>query len=1513
MTTINTVRDPASLSIPFLGLDAFAQENAPFFFGRDAERRVLISNLRASRLTLLYAQSGAGKSSLLRAGVAARLVHLAGRSLDQRRTARDIPIVFSSWRDNPTEELMEAVQQTTTAFRPQAIWTTSTETLPNVAFDAPRSASDVTRPYRRPAAPPRPTHARLSETLNAASKAADATLLVMLDQFEEYFLYRSRETRDGRFADELAACINQAGLRANFLISIREDAYSGLGDLFKSRIGNVYGNYLHLENLGRECARQAIERPVASFNELHPYAAPVEIERGLVDMVLDELGPSQFVLDGGGRGRVSGANGDRRSSGEIAAPYLQLVMKRLWQVEAARSSRTLRRATLEELGGAQTIVRTHVDRALDDLPEEDREAAVDIFHHLVTPSGSKIALAAADLAEYTGRPAEKASALLERLARSDTRLVRPVPPPPGQEGGTRYEILHDLLAPPILDWGGRQRAARLEHEKEAAKREARVEKRRARTFRALALGAAVLLVAVATLAFFVRNARNQADSRAMAARAVFTLSQDPGTSARLALQALNASSTAEAQAALRDALPQLQLKATLRPAPPMRSAAYSADGTKILTAAAGGRIRVFDAATGAQLAAFPGSGTLNSAAFSRDGTQIVTANDDGTARILDASSGKVTGVLTPPGNGYAVSSAAFSPNGTRIVTTYADGVARIWNARTGKLLHTLTAEQGLALLDAAFSPDGKYVVTASTSGDARIYDARTGAQMRMLPDSYVLESAAFSPNGKYLVTANGGGIARIWNVRTGKQAAKTAAPSYSYGRSTVYTTAFSAAFSNDGKHVVTAASDGVARIFDAATGQLVRKLGTPHTGSLQAAAYSPDGKSVVTASAGGVVRIWDAATGRPVRLLARAGGVSPLRSAVFSPDGRLAATGSQYGTVTIWQAPAAGSRTSQWRARNVISVPEGDAVNGMAWSPNGKLLVTANQSGKAYAWLVPSGLGWGEFSAGRGQPLNTVAFDPAHPNWVVTAGADGHARILSISADTQVRSLKVPGGNVTGAAFSPDGTQIVTAGSDGYARVWDTATQTRTGRFGFGSPMSSVAFSENGKEIVTTGNDGYTDIWDATASPPAFSSLIVEPGNIVPHDAGFSPDGSVVTAGSDGAREWSAATGNQVLVLGASSGLVSTVAFHGSDVITASSDGTAKIWDAEPVEQRGLLPSGSSLAVYTSTFSPANPHVVATANGNDTVTVWSTSPRPHVLHTLTVPGASSAEFSTHGKLLVTAGTEQVQIWRMNSLSSPAHVFGTRRLCENHANTAAPFLNNAMFSPNGKYVVTSENDGTACVWNAGTGALVRQFTEPQGVSGGIAGGSGTGGSAMRWAVFSPNGKQILTANDDGTARIWDLGTGKQVLAVSEPTGESINTAWFSPDGKLLVTASDDGTARIWDAATGRLLHALSGPGLTPVFNAAFSHNGQRVVTCSGSAAVLWSTAGQRLTEFQQGNSLLDCEFSPKDGQVITAGGDGNTRIFSTELAGSMSQIEQIAKQRLHMTPQASATCPPMGAC
>ena len=170
VTAVDTVREAAASESPYVGLNFFTQENAAMFFGRDSERTVLISNLRASRLTLLYAQSGAGKSSLLRAGVASRLTELAERGYSQRGTARNIPVVFSSWQDDPTNRLIGEIHAAIGRI-----------------LDAPppgQKAKDADDDEEEAGA--------LYQAIKSANSATDASLLLILDQFEEYFLYRAR-------------------------------------------------------------------------------------------------------------------------------------------------------------------------------------------------------------------------------------------------------------------------------------------------------------------------------------------------------------------------------------------------------------------------------------------------------------------------------------------------------------------------------------------------------------------------------------------------------------------------------------------------------------------------------------------------------------------------------------------------------------------------------------------------------------------------------------------------------------------------------------------------------------------------------------------------------------------------------------------------------------------------------------------------------------------------------------------------------------------------------------------------------------------------------------------------------------------------------------------------------------------------------------------------------------------------------------------------------------------------
>ena len=159
------------------------------------------------------------------------------------------------------------------------------------------------------------------------------------------------------------------------------------------------------------------------------------------------------MLRAAGRGVVEQEASPAPSTQRIETPYLQLVLTRLWQKEVATGSFTLRAETLRRLGGAQQIVHTHLDEALSALSARQQDVAAAIFHHLVTPSGTKIAHTAPDLADYVQLPEAEIASVLAELSRGDVRILRPVAPSSARPvADPAYEIFHDVLAPTILDW-----------------------------------------------------------------------------------------------------------------------------------------------------------------------------------------------------------------------------------------------------------------------------------------------------------------------------------------------------------------------------------------------------------------------------------------------------------------------------------------------------------------------------------------------------------------------------------------------------------------------------------------------------------------------------------------------------------------------------------------------------------------------------------------------------------------------------------------------------------------------------------------------------------------------------------------------------------------------------------------------------------------------------------------------------------------------------------------------------
>lgn len=226
---------------PYKGLANYTEEDAAFFFGRDREREIIIANLKARRLTLLYGESGVGKSSLLRAGVVADLLVVANENMEDLGTPEYLPVVYSVWRDDPVAGLIEAIDSAVERV---------TGRSPNLS----------------------PSQG-LEEAIQTAARAVDAYLLIILDQFEEYFLYHPGDEEPEPFAEQFPPAVNRTGLQAGFLVAVREDALAKL-DRFKSEIPKLFDTFLRIEHLDTAAAHEAIVRPVEEYNRRAPRGPP---------------------------------------------------------------------------------------------------------------------------------------------------------------------------------------------------------------------------------------------------------------------------------------------------------------------------------------------------------------------------------------------------------------------------------------------------------------------------------------------------------------------------------------------------------------------------------------------------------------------------------------------------------------------------------------------------------------------------------------------------------------------------------------------------------------------------------------------------------------------------------------------------------------------------------------------------------------------------------------------------------------------------------------------------------------------------------------------------------------------------------------------------------------------------------------------------------------------------------------------------------------------------------------
>jgi len=794
------------IASPYKGLAPFedTELDALLFFGRERDIGIISANVLASRLTVLYGPSGVGKSSLLRAGVAHRLRAHAKENVEERGHPEYVVVVQDQWSDDPVSALRRAVRE--------ALADQFGSALLDEAEDEP-----------------------LADTFGRWTGALACDLLLVLDQAEEYFLYHAEETG---FARELPELVTRPGLRVRVLLALRDDALAKL-DRFKGRIPNLFSNYLRLDHLDRASAREAIVRPVERYNDAG--GESIEIEPALIDDVLDQTAAGKVDLGEAGRGLAAGES----DQGRIEAPYLQLVLERIWDEERGAGSDVLRAQTLAALGGAESIVRENLHRAVEELTEAEQDVAADIFRFLVTPSGTKIAHDAGDLAEYASVDEREVLPVLTTLGRE--RIVRPVD---GAEGnGARYEIFHDVLADAVLAW-------RRERERE---RERRASARRQRRLFAVAVGALLALAAMTAVAIYALSQRSEAQrqgrdavARALVSEAQHQLTSDPELSLLLAVRAAGLERSRQVEDTLRQALESSRVRA-VRKIPPARrerlfqpgaeASAVSRDG-RLLVMGRGNTARLVSRRTGRVLRIFKGGkldgiqvghrGRVIAVALSHDGKQLATGSEDGTAGLWRVADGfHITTLIG--GHIGAIRTVAINPRGDYVATGSRDRTIRIFDTAAGRQLLLLAGRQG-EVKHVEYNRDGSLLRSFSTDGTERIWDPEPDPRM------HVIGTARLPKPGPHMAVEGDKRATAAGNVVVLRDLSSGSRFTLRGHKARVT----SLHFDSQGKRLLTADKKGYMRIWNAETGAMLNLL-SGHFGVVSDARFSPDGRWIVTA------------------------------------------------------------------------------------------------------------------------------------------------------------------------------------------------------------------------------------------------------------------------------------------------------------------------------------------------------------------------------------------------------------------------------------------------------------------------------------------------------------------------------------------------------------------------------------------------------------------------------------------------------------------------------------------